>query len=103
MPTIMWAQRRIRLSHSTTKAASMRCHVAPGLKRRPGRELRFPAAKLAILMPRIQWHCGSVTAELGSPDHHVMHLVRTVGKAQMPLVHVHLGERCPMRDAGGAV
>src|SRR4030095_13731737 len=36
MPTIMWAQRSTRLSHSTTKAASMRCRSAlPQVLSRP--------------------------------------------------------------------
>src|ERR1044071_586974 len=36
MPTIMWAQRSTKLSHSTTKAASMRCRSAlPQVLSRP--------------------------------------------------------------------
>src|ERR1700721_1641794 len=45
----------------------------------------------------------SVPAELGAADDEVVDLVRAVSDPQGALAGVHLGERRPLRHAGGAV
>src|SRR6267142_7082498 len=42
-------------------------------------------------------------AQFVAADHHPVHFIRTVGEAEMTNVLVHLAERAPLRDAGGAV
>src|SRR5882757_10124682 len=42
-------------------------------------------------------------AQFMTADHHPVHFIRTVGEAEMTNVLVHLAERAPLRDAGGAV
>src|SRR5215467_10803620 len=70
----------------------------------------WPVAKMKRAAPkrrRPQSYSGLrlalVARELRTADHHVVHLVRTVGDPERALAGVHARERRPLRNAGGAV
>jgi glutathione S-transferase len=59
----------------------------------------FPPRGLHDLLGRY----GLRHAQFMPADHHPVHLVRTVGEAQVAHVLIHLAERAPLRNAGGTV